>query len=84
MVFQITRIPGHPFLPVLQIVDGVAGERFTGDEIDLFLGTELSGAVQEIRRLVLETAGRVNYRPKCSRAGWTDFQFTRGHLGVTS
>jgi altronate dehydratase len=75
--------PGHPFLPVLQIVDGDVGGRFTDDEIDLFLGTELTGAVQEVRRLVVETAGRV-YRPKYSRLGLIDFQFTRGHLGVTS
>jgi hypothetical protein len=38
---------------------------------------------QEILRLVVQTAGRA-YKPKCDRSGLTDFQFTRGYLGVTT
>jgi altronate dehydratase len=84
-VGAITEHPrqGHPFLPVLQVADGSPGGRLTADEVDLFLPRGTDSGFHAVHRLVVRTAGR-SYTPKCDRVGLTDFQFTRGYLGVTS
>jgi altronate dehydratase len=74
---------GHPFLPVLQVAEGKPGGRLTVDEVDLFIPPGANAAFQEILQLLMRTAGRA-YTPKCDRNGLTDFQFTRGYLGVTT
>lgn len=73
-------IQGHPMIPLLQI-----GSREQSDDLDL--GLELSEIRpevlgQQVLELVLQTAGRA-YAPKLCAQGNTDFQITRGFLGVS-
>lgn len=74
---------GHPLVPVLQVSDEAEGGALTQDGIDLFLGPEAVDPGAELRQLLFRTASR-DYTPVNDRSGLTDFQFTRGHLGVTS
>lgn len=74
---------GHPLVPVLQVSDEDPDGSLTVDGIDLFLPAGAGDCGRELRRLLLRTASRV-HRPVSDRNGLTDFQFTRGYLGVTS
>lgn len=75
--------PGHPLVPVLQVTDEAPDGLLTTDGIDLFLRPDATDSGLELRRLLFRTAGR-DYTPVNDRSGLTDFQFTRGRLGVTS
>ena len=74
---------GHPLLPVLQVAGGVSDDRLNPEEVDLVLSPEPAGAAEALRRLVVDTAAH-SHLPRAIRQGLTDFQITRGRLGVTS
>lgn len=74
---------GHPLVPVLQVSDEAPGGLLTDDSIDLFLRPGTTDPDAELQRLLLRTASRESI-PVNDRSGLTDFQFTRGYLGVTS
>ncbi len=72
---------GHPMLPVLQVAE--AEEKLPADEIDLFLPRTATPACEALCRLVAAAAAR-EITPRAAARGLTDFQITRGHLGVTT
>jgi altronate dehydratase len=75
--------PGHPLVPVLQVTDQPPGGALTPNDLDLLLRPEAMEVGVGLRQLLLRTVGR-EYIPVNDRSGLTDFQFTRGRLGVTS
>ncbi len=73
---------GHPMLPMLQTsVDPSMCALYTSD-LDLPLTDAADANAGRIIGLLTETASR-NYRPAAMRQENTDFQFTRGLLGVS-
>ncbi len=84
MLAQVADHPQqtHPMVPLLQVAenDG-AGERFRLD-LDLVLEGDSEHWMEELLRLILQVAsGR--YLPTLHAHGNTDFQVTRGLLGVS-
>ncbi|MEE2658681.1 MAG: UxaA family hydrolase [Candidatus Latescibacterota bacterium] len=72
-------VVGHPFLPMLQVTDATElARRFEGD-FDLVVGRD---SAQKLLELIVQVASR-RYRPCMSERGNTDFQITRGLLGVS-
>ena len=73
---------GHPMLPMLQTsVEPSVHALYTSD-LDLLLTGAADANAARIIGLLSETASR-NYRPVAMRQKNTDFQFTRGLLGVS-
>lgn len=86
MVAHVARAPlqSHPMIPLLQIAsDPRTCARF-GADLDACLSAD--GSVESIREAVLslvgETASR-NYVPKLYAQGYSQFQLTRGLLGLS-
>jgi altronate dehydratase len=80
-------LQGHPMVPLVQV--GARGEcsgtAEEADLMDLTLDAEPSEPGDKLDRMlerVLQVASRV-YRPKAFASGNTDFQMTRGWLGVS-
>ena len=72
-------IHAHPMIPTLQ----VSGTR-AGANLDLVLGPQEDPrtTVEELERLIGAVAART-YVPRLVDLGLTDFQLTRGRLGVS-
>ena len=69
-------------IPVLQVTaDPAVGARY-GDDLDVVLGADADGWAEALLRAILGVAGR-EFAPKLNVRGNTDFQFTRGLLGVS-
>ena len=69
-------------IPVLQVAaDPAVGAQF-GDDLDVVLGTDAETWTEALLRAILGVAGR-EFAPKLNVRGNTDFQFTRGLLGVS-
>jgi hypothetical protein len=80
-------LQGHPMVPLVQV--GARGEcsgtAEEADLMDLTFDAEPSEPGDKLDRMlerVLQVASRV-YRPKAFASGNTDFQMTRGWLGVS-
>ncbi len=73
---------GHPMLPVLQISTEPWVCEAYADDLDLSLSGAPEKNARRIAELLLETASR-NYTTVAMRQKNTDFQFTRGLLGVS-
>ncbi len=73
---------GHPLLPMLQVTGEASTQAVYGGDIDLCIGENPAENVNEILRLTLRVASRT-YTPRTTVQGNTDFQFTRGLLGVS-
>lgn len=73
---------GHPFLPVLQVCEGDSAGNVAAEDIDLVLRGDLTdvGAVDALVNDTFE--GR--HVPASAAAGFTDFQLSRGLLGVST
>ena len=79
-----TSLQAHPMIPLVQVTaDPATGERFAGD-LDRVLTLERSagGLVDELAALVADTASR-RYLPRLWERGVTEFQLTRGRLGLS-
>ena len=74
---------GHPMIPLLQISNHPATVKRFGKDLDLSL-TEMAGEEmgRAILERVLEVASRA-YVPRLTGQGNTDFQLTRGWLGLS-
>jgi altronate dehydratase len=73
----------HPMIPLLQ-VSGIAGahERF-GSDLDVELdGNAAQVALATLEQRIAEVASRTS-APGLAEAGGTDFQLTRGRLGIS-
>ena len=86
MLCHIGRSPlqGHPMLPLIQVTaDPVVAARY-GSDLDRALvpGRDAPGVVGELAALVADVAS-CRYRPKLWSRGVTEFQLTRGRLGLS-
>ena len=77
-------LPGHPMLPLVQVTaDPVVAERFAPDlDRALVSGRDAASLVGELAVLVGDVASGRN-RPKLWSCGVTEFQLTRGRLGLS-
>jgi altronate dehydratase len=73
-------LPAHPFIPMLQV--GTSGQ--VGPDLDFALALEAEREWPSglLARLAQVASGA--YRPKLSARGATDFQMTRGWLGIST
>jgi altronate dehydratase len=75
-------VQAHRMIPVLQTSsDPAIGAQF-GDDLDVVLGGDTSDWTAALLRSILAVASR-ELVPKLNVRGNTDFQFTRGLLGVS-
>ncbi|MCH9047249.1 MAG: hypothetical protein IIA40_14250 [SAR324 cluster bacterium] len=86
MLAHISRAPlqSHPMIPLLQVSSAaIVCERF-GADLDLGLSTEsaIDSLEESLLSRIAETASR-NYVPKLYGQGYTQFQLTRGLLGLS-
>lgn len=75
-------LQGHPLVPLLQISTIKTTQALYGADIDLDLSTNIEDGAQQLLDLLIETASR-RYRPKLAGLDNTDFQITRGLLGIS-
>lgn len=76
-------VQGHPMLPVLQVAAGEPRGRLTSEDIDLFVSSDRIQARAAVWALIAEHAAGQR-AGRAAASGLTDFQITRGHLGVTT
>ena len=79
-----TSLQAHPMIPLVQVTaDAGVAERYAGD-LDRVLTLERSadGLVDELAGLIADTASR-RYLPRLWSRGVTEFQLTRGRLGLS-
>jgi altronate dehydratase len=75
-------VQGHPFIPVMQVTSEEALAAQYADDLDLVLqGGQAQWTDHLLRRLLAMAAGE--YTPRLYGQGKTDFQLTRGLLGVS-
>ena len=79
-----TTLQAHPMIPLVQVsADRSLAERFAGDlDRAITLDRDAGGLVAELAALVADVASR-RYRPKLWARGVTEFQLTRGRLGLS-
>ena len=86
MLCYIGGIPlqGHPMLPLVQVTADIAvAERYGSDLDRTFVPErEPSGIVAELATLAADVAS-CRYRPRLWSRGVTEFQLTRGRLGLS-
>ena len=79
-----TSLQAHPMIPLVQVTaDAAVAERYAGDlDRVLTLDRSAGGLVEELAALVADVASR-RYRPRLWSRGVTEFQLTRGRLGLS-
>ena len=77
-------LPGHPMLPLIQVTADPAVAARCGSDLDRILVPErdVAGIVGELAALVADVAS-CRYRPTLWSRGVTEFQLTRGRLGLS-
>jgi len=82
MVSENSR-QGHPLLPVIQVAEAAQRGRLPADDVDAFLSGEATADEEAIIRLLVAVAQR-DHTAAVNAQGFTDFQLTRGLLGVST
>ena len=79
-----TSLQAHPMIPLVQVTaDPSLAERCAGDlDRVLTLDRSAAGLVEELAALVADAASR-RYLPRLWSRGVTEFQLTRGRLGLS-
>ena len=79
-----TTLQAHPMIPLVQVTaDPSLAERCGGDlDRAITLDRDVDGLVAELAGLVADVASR-RYHPKLWARGVTEFQLTRGRLGLS-
>lgn len=80
-----TPIQGHPMIPLLQVTSDAATDRDFWPDMDCVVALrekDASLVAGKLLELIGNTAS-LAYQPRLWAAGNTDFQFTRGMLGVS-
>ena len=79
-----TSLQAHPMIPLVQVsADASLAERYAGDlDRVLTLDRSAAGLVEELAVLVADAASR-RYLPRLWSRGVTEFQLTRGRLGLS-
>ena len=75
-------LQGHPMIPTIQVAEGDAEHAAWCEDIDRFLGAHPTRNAEELLHLILKVASR-EYTPRSTALGNTDFQVTRGLLGLS-
>ncbi|MBI2994497.1 MAG: UxaA family hydrolase [Gammaproteobacteria bacterium] len=78
-------LQGHPMIPVLQAASDAETARRSAADLDCVIDPERQAADRiraDLLKLVCDTASH-DYEPRLWKAGCTDFQLTRGLLGVS-
>ncbi|MEE8394460.1 MAG: UxaA family hydrolase, partial [bacterium] len=76
-------LPGHPMIPLIQVSgDKATLARWPGDLDGSLEGEEPAALAEKLLDLLCRTASR-EYTPKLFGQGGTDFQLTRGLLGIS-
>ena len=75
-------VSGHPLVPLLQVSAAEDVRARYGDDLDLRLADPADGWAGELLDLLVTVASR-RHRPATAAQDNTDFQFTRGLLGVS-
>jgi altronate dehydratase len=75
-------LQAHRMIPLLQASSDPGTLRSHGDDLDVLLEADPSSWADQMLRAVGAVASR-EYTPRLFAAGNTDFQFTRGLLGVS-
>jgi altronate dehydratase len=76
---------GHPMIPLVQIASGMPGAAGLRPDLDLVLDEQAHGdreIAEQMLQLLCSTASG-EYQPRCGAFGNSDFQLTRGLLGVS-
>ncbi|MBA3874799.1 MAG: hypothetical protein H0X30_37190 [Anaerolineae bacterium] len=73
---------GHPLIPVLQVTSNPRVNADYEPDFDAVLTQPSALWIEELLGLVVETLAR-RYVPRFSASGDTQFQITRGLLGVS-
>ncbi len=73
----------HPMLPVIQVIEANKSRTLPADEIDVVLPAEPNEAYAILCEHIVSVAARETV-PQAMAHGTTDFQLTRGYLGVTT
>jgi altronate dehydratase len=84
---MVSHVAGHPLqahrmIPLLQASSDPETLQSHGDDLDVLLEDDPSSWADQMLRAVAAVASR-EYTPRLFAAGNTDFQFTRGLLGVS-
>jgi altronate dehydratase len=74
---------GHPLLPVIQVAEAAQRGVLAADDIDAFLSGDAATDEATLGRLLAAVAQR-EQTPAVTAQGFTDFQLTRGLLGVST
>jgi altronate dehydratase len=74
---------GHPLLPVIEVAEPSQRGVLPAEDIDLFLTGNAIEDKSALETLIVAVA-ELKRTPVVNARGLVDFQFTRGHLGVTS
>jgi altronate dehydratase len=87
MLAHVEQSPaqGHPMIPLVQIASGRMGAAGFGTDLDLVLDEQAGddrAIAQQVLELLCATASG-EYQPRCGTLGNSDFQLTRGLLGVS-
>jgi altronate dehydratase len=86
MLAHISRAPlqSHPMIPLLQVSSAASAYERFGADLDLRLSIEsaIDSLEESLLSRIAETASR-NYVPKLYGQGYTQFQLTRGLLGLS-
>ena len=79
-----TSLQAHPMIPLVQVTaDASLAERYAGDlDRVLTLDRSAGGLVEELAALLADAASR-RYLPRLWSRGVTEFQLTRGRLGLS-
>ncbi|HWE64595.1 MAG TPA: UxaA family hydrolase [Chloroflexota bacterium] len=75
-------LQGHRMVPLLQVTADAATQARFGDDLDLSLDGDPARWLGHLLEIIIRTASRT-YSPRLYSLGYTDFQFTRGPLGVS-
>ena len=76
-------VQGHPLLPVVQVSSDRAVQECYREDLDLSLGGAPEQWPEQILELLIRVASR-QYTPRVVQQKNTDFQLTRGLLGVSA
>jgi altronate dehydratase len=74
---------GHPMLPVIQVAEAGQHGTLPADDIDAFLSGDAVADATMLKQLVVAVAQN-DRTPAVTAQGFTDFQLTRGLLGVST
>ncbi|HWA08128.1 MAG TPA: UxaA family hydrolase [Opitutaceae bacterium] len=74
---------GHPLVPVIQVAEADQRGKLPADDIDAFLSGQAADDTAALQHLLVAIAQRER-TPAALSQGFTDFQLTRGLLGVST